>query len=42
MCDPEEKDDEFEIVDEYVGEETTIYYDVDGKQHVVVNDKDDD
>lgn len=29
--------DEFEVVDEYIGEETTIFYDDEGVQHVYVN-----
>lgn len=30
--------EDFEVVDTYVGEETTIYYDDEGTQHVEVND----
>jgi hypothetical protein len=30
--------EDYEVVDTYKGEETTIYYDAEGDQHVEVND----
>lgn len=39
MTDQAEVQEDYEVVDVYVGEETTIIYDEDGNQHVVVNDE---
>lgn len=33
--------DDYEIVDVYKGDDTTIYYDLEGEQHVVVNENED-
>ena len=34
----EDEEGEYDIIQVYEGEETTIYYDSEGDQHVVVNE----
>lgn len=38
--DEDQKKEEYEVVDTYKGQDTTIYYDTDDNQHVVVNERD--
>lgn len=40
MTDTVNEVEEYEVVQTYEGDETTIYYDSDGDQHVVVKDYD--